>query len=173
MRNGTPASRILCLETSERPECQRQPRFDRERRVAAGEDQAQPLVRDRRRLLHLILVLGLVPVDTLEPAQELRLALQVARAPDPVDRAVAGRGHEPAGRVGGNAVSGPPFEGVLDRVLKGVLGEVEVAEDADQGCEHPPVLLAEQAAERGVVTRGYPAATPARTGTTGRTSTEP
>jgi hypothetical protein len=67
----------------------------------------------------------------------------------------------------------PPLERVLERVLKGVLGEVEVAEDADQRREHLPVLFAEEPPEGRVGARGYPTLTFAPTGTTARTSMQP
>src|SRR2546425_1057512 len=72
-----------------------------------------------------------------------------------------------------SSVARPAHEGLGDRVLKGVLGEVEVAEGADQDRENPAVLLAEQPVQRGVELRGYAAGTSAGTGITGRTSTDP
>src|SRR5581483_12403163 len=86
---------------------------------------------------------------------------------DAVDRAVPGHRHEPAGRIAGHAVPWPPLEGDGDSLLKGVLGEVEVAEDADQGREDASVLLAEELLER------RQALTSACRMTTGRTSTCP
>jgi hypothetical protein len=99
--------------------------------------------------------------------------LEVLLAPEPVDRTVPGDRDEPAGGVLGGAVARPALECDGDGVLKGGLGEVDVAEDADQGCEDAPVLLAEEAGERDPGTsvgRDY-ASTP--TGMTGRTSIDP
>jgi hypothetical protein len=141
--------------------------------VTAGEDQTQPLVGDRGLLVHLLFLLALSPIEALEATEQLGLALEVSLAADPVDGPVPGDRDEPAGRVGGSAVPGPALQRLLDGVLEGVLGEIEVAEDADQGGEDAPVLLAEQAAELGVGSRRYSALTSAGTGTIGRTSTEP
>ena len=44
----------------------------------------------------------------------------------------------------------PRLEGRDERVLDGLLGEIEVAEDADQGGHRPALLLAEQAVDDGV-----------------------
>jgi hypothetical protein len=68
---------------------------------------------------------------------------------------------------------GPAVQCRCDRVLKGVLGEVEVTEDTDQNRQQPAVLVTEQARERLVGGGGYPAAASAPTGMTGRISTEP
>jgi hypothetical protein len=143
------------LEPAERAQRERDLRVDRKRGMAAGEDEAQALVGDG----------GVVHRLRVRRGEQLRLLPQRAVAADPVDRAVARDGDEPAGRIGGHAVPGPPLEGDGDGLLKGVLGEVEVAEDADQGREDAPVLLAEELLER------RQALTSACRMTTGRTST--
>ena len=51
-----------------------------------------------------------------------------------------------AGLVG-NAVAGPAFGGDRERLLRGFLGELEVAEEADQRSEDAPPLLAEDLLE--------------------------
>ena len=114
--------------------------------MTAGEDQAQPLVGNRGRLVHLLL-LAVRPVDVFEPPEELRLALEVSLAADAVDRPVAGDGDQPAGGIGRHAVAGPAVQGLRDGILQGVLGQIEVAQGADQRGEDAAVLLAEQAAE--------------------------
>jgi hypothetical protein len=74
--------------------------------------------------------------------EDLGLARQRLLAADPVDRAVAGRGGEPRRGVVRRAVSGPSLDGGGECVLEGVLGKLEVAEDADQGREDAAPLLA-------------------------------
>ena len=66
-----------------------------------------------------------------------------------------------------NACAGPALERCRERVLHRVLGELEVAEDADQGREDTAPLVPEDALEL-----VYPA-TSAVCSTTGRTSIEP
>ena len=56
---------------------------------------------------------------------------------------------------------GPPRRGDCERFLSGLLGKIEVAEEADQGCQYAAPLLAEDLFEQ-----RYPS-------TTGRTSIEP
>jgi hypothetical protein len=134
---------LVRLETAERAQRQRDARLERERGVAAGEDQAQPLVRDRR-FVHVLVVLQVC----FEPGEQLRLALQVLLTTDPVDRPVPRDGHEPPGRVRRGAVARPALQRGGDRVLEGVRGGVAVAEVADQGGAPAPVLLAKELLER-------------------------
>jgi hypothetical protein len=46
-------------------------------------------------------------------------------------------------RVGGDAVARPALRGDGEGLLRGFLGEIEVAEEADEGSEDAAPLLAE------------------------------
>jgi len=70
-------------------------------------------------------------------------------AAQPVDGPVAGRRDEPGAGPLGDAVARPALGGDRERLLGGLLGEVEVAEEADQGGEDPPPLVAEDLVEQG------------------------
>jgi hypothetical protein len=70
-------------------------------------------------------------------------------AADAIDRAVASRRHEPGARVGRRPLSRPPFGGNGERLLGGLLGDVEVAEEADQAGEDAAPLVAEDLVEDG------------------------
>ena len=107
--------------------------------MAAGEQELESLVGDRR-LVHLHL-------DRLRDVEEPGLLGERAIAPDPVDRAVARRGHEPRAGVGGRAVARPAPRGDRECLLRGFLGEVEVAEEADHGGEDASPLVAEDSLE--------------------------
>ena len=74
---------------------------------------------------------------------------------------VAGRRHQPAAGIRRDAVARPALGGDGEGLLNGFLGEVEVAEEADQGGQHAAPLLAE-----GLFERRYHS-------TSGRTSTAP
>ena len=124
-----------------------------ERRVAAREDQLQPLVLEGR-LVHRVL-------RCLRHLEQPRLGRQRPVAPDAVDGPVARRGHEPHRRVVGDAVARPALRRDGERLLGGLLGEVEVAEEADQGSEDASPLVAE-----GLLEDRYHS-------TIGRTSTAP
>jgi hypothetical protein len=104
--------------------------------MAAGEDELQPLVGDRR-LGH--------PFDRVRRGlRELtRLLRQDAAAADAVDRPVSRRGHEPRAWVLRRSVAWPALGGDRERLLSGLLGEVEVAEEADQVGEDTSPLVAE------------------------------
>jgi hypothetical protein len=110
-------------------------RLDRERRVTAGEDELQALVRKRRGVhRHL----GTIPGD-----EQAELGREGPVAADAVRRPVPGRRHQPGARVAGDAVAWPPVGGHGERLLRGFLGEVKVAEEADQGGQDAAPFLAE------------------------------
>ena len=121
--------------------------------MAAREDQLEPLVSDRR-LVHSSSVASCT-------SSRLRLRRERAIATDAVDGAVARSRDEPRAGICGRAFAGPPLGRDRERLLGGLLGEVEVAEDADEAREDPAPLVAEDLLER----RQY--------STTGRTSTAP
>jgi hypothetical protein len=152
--SGTRNARdVLCAQPTERPQRQRDLGVEPERRVAAGEDELEPLVGDDR-FVHLVL-------HRLRDSEQLRLRRQRAIAADAVDGAVARRCDEPGARVRGRAVARPALGGDRERLLGGFLGEIEVAEEADQAGEDAAPLVAED-----LVEDRYPALS-------GRTSTAP
>src|SRR6187551_1823748 len=106
--------------------------------MAAGEDKAQALVGNHVSLLGLA---------RLQRGQQLGLPLKRAVTADPVDCPVSSRRQQPGARPVGRPFHGPALQRDRGRVLEGVLGEVEVAEDADQACENAPPLGAEDALE--------------------------
>ena len=64
-----------------------------------------------------------------------------------IDRAVARDGEDPRRRVTRHAVARPALGRRRERVLDGLLGEVPVADGADQRRDRPPEVLAEQAVD--------------------------
>jgi hypothetical protein len=106
--------------------------------VAAGEEQPQAVVRDR---VHGLVGL-LAAAQGLQLAQLLRVAALAAQA---VDRAVARGAHDPAAGVGRDSVARPAFHRRGECLLNGLLGQVEVAENPDQGGDRPSRLAPEQA----------------------------
>ena len=81
------------------------------------------------------------------PRAPARFSARLPLAAEPVDRAVAGDPRDPGAGVVGDAVARPALERDREGVLNRVLGEVEVAEDADQGGDRPPRLAPEQAVD--------------------------
>jgi hypothetical protein len=75
------------------------------------------------------------------------LRRQRALAADAVDRSVARGGHKPGARIVGRPVAGPALGGSGECVLGGFLGELEVAEEADQRREDASPLVAEDLLE--------------------------
>jgi hypothetical protein len=73
----------------------------------------------------------------------LSLRGQRAIAANAIDRSVSRRRHQPGARVGGGSVARPTFRGDREGLLCGFLGEVEVAEEADQCSEDAAPLVAE------------------------------
>jgi hypothetical protein len=69
---------------------------------------------------------------------------QGAFAADSVDRPVARRDQQPSRRVAGSALPRPALGGDRERLLRGFLGEVEVAEEADQRSEDASPMVPER-----------------------------
>jgi hypothetical protein len=102
--------------------------------MAAREHELEPLVGEGR-LLQLIL-------HSVGHLEQLGLRGERLIAPDPVDRAVASGRDEPRAGVGGGTFARPPLCGDRERVLSGILGEVDVAEEPDQRSEDAAPLVA-------------------------------
>jgi hypothetical protein len=114
--------------------------------VAAGEDQAQAIV-GQLGLRFLVDLLG-VGREPLEALENLSLRLKGPGAAQAVDRLVAGDAGDPGTGVARNPVTRPALERDDERLLDGVLGDVEVAEYANQRGDRPPRLVPEQAVNR-------------------------
>ena len=122
-------------QAAERPQGQRDLRVGGERRMAAGEDELEPLVGEGR-LVHDVL-------RRLGHLEQVGLRGQRAVAADAIDGPVARRRHQPGAGAGGDSVARPALRGDREGLLRGLLGEVEVAEEADQRGEDAPPLVAE------------------------------
>jgi hypothetical protein len=107
--------------------------------MAAGEDELQALVGDGG-LVHGVL-------DGFGRVEQTDLRGERAIAANAVDSPVASGGQQPRARVGGRAVARPALRSRRERLLSGLLGEVEVAEEADQGREDTSPLVAERLLE--------------------------
>jgi hypothetical protein len=83
----------------------------------------------------------------LRPVEQARLLRKRAIAADAVDRSVPSGGHEPRARVGRRPLARPALGRDRERLLGGFLGEVEVAEEADQAGEDTSPLVAEDLLE--------------------------
>ena len=140
---------LLGRQPAEQAQGERHLRLRGERRVAAGEDEAKPVVLHGSRLLgHAgIVVAGREHRHLAEQFASTRLAAQA------VDGTVAGGRRDPAARVGRQAVARPLAQGDGERLLHRILGDVDVAEDADQGGHRSAGLLAEDPADLGLVER--------------------
>jgi hypothetical protein len=95
--------------------------------MAAGEHEAHPVVLD------VLAVPGRVIVgDRFDLLGDV-VERDEPRAPaDPVDRLEAAGRHEPGARIGGHAVPRPLFERRPEGLVQRLLGEIEIAEKADE-----------------------------------------
>ena len=141
-------------QAAEGAQGERDLRLDRQRRMAAHEDQLEPLVGERRGCHRLLLRLR---------GEQPRLRGEDAIASDAIDSPVPRGAHEPRAGVRRHAVTRPSLRCDGEGLLCGFLGEIDVAEEADQGCEHVAPTLAEDLLERRFVYHS----------TIGRTSTAP
>ena len=131
-RNARAISRVV--EPGDRAQRERDPSVEGERGVAAGEEQPQPVIRD---LVHVVshrLELGdLQRGGGLLPAHPF--------PPEPVDRAVAGRGEQPRGGVARHAALRPRAQRLLAGLLPGLFRQVEVVGHPDQGGHGAPRVV--------------------------------
>lgn len=128
-RNEKRPRDLVGVEAAERPQRKGHLRLERERGMAAGEDQPKPVVRDLARV-------GIRRLD--DPRQLPRPVrfelLRVARLPpQTVDGLVARRLDQPRSRVLRNAGCGPLLHRGRKCLLRRVFRDVEVADEPDQG----------------------------------------
>src|SRR5262245_2073355 len=135
------AGNLLGRQPAEGAERQRDLRFQRERRMTAGEDQLEPLIR-KRPVVHLVLLSD-------RQVEQPRLLDEGAVAADAVERTVPGRGRQPCARVVRHTLPRPALRRDRERLLRRVLREVEVAAPTDQGREDAAPPVAEDVFERG------------------------
>jgi hypothetical protein len=158
--------------------------------VAAGEDQPQQVVADRR--LRVVRLSGRRPACVrarevgrrrgpaiegrhLEAApdiaqREALLGCPLGFAAQSVDGRPLGRGGQPGPGVGGHTGAGPGLEGGDGGVLQRVFGQVEIAEGAGEGGHHSAALTPDDLGQRQLVGQGQPAWVKSMQG---RTSTLP
>ena len=103
--------------------------------MAAGEDQLEALVGEWGGVHRILLGLG-----RLEQSGLLGQGAVTANA---VDGPVARGRNQPGVGAGGDAVARPALGGDRERLLRRFLGEVEIAEEADEGSEDASPLIAE------------------------------
>ena len=147
LRDQEGARDLAGAQAAERAQCERHARRQVQRRVTAGEDQPQPIVDDHALVVHgRLLGLG-------EQARQLGQPFgAVGHRPGPpqaVDRPPARGGGEPRPRVGRDPVAPPDRDRGLERVLHGVLGQLEVTDLPDQRGQHARALLTERALDGG------------------------
>jgi hypothetical protein len=75
--------------------------------------------------------------------QLAKLAIESSAPANEVDGPVSRRRDEPGGGIRRLALAWPTLRGDRESFLSGLLGEVEVAEEADEGRENATPLLAE------------------------------
>ena len=131
---------LVGAEPAEGAQGERHLRLDREGRVTAGEDEFQALVRERRGLHRRL--------SSIVRDEQAELGCEGPVAADAIRRPVPGRPHQPGPRVIGDAVAWPSVGGHRERLLRGFLGEVKVAEETDQGGQDAAPFLAENLLER-------------------------
>jgi hypothetical protein len=114
--------------------------------MAAREDQPQSIVGDGHLVLRQVVprVGGRqVRLDRRLAAEQLGLVAQSSVATESIERPVARRRGDPRRGMVRDPAHGPRIERGDERVLDRLLGEIEVAEDADERRDRPTLLLAE------------------------------
>ena len=134
-------------------------RLRRERGMAAGEDEAQPIVFDDLGVPRRGRVVG----DGLDLVGDIVDRIEPGVPADAVDGLEASGGHEPRARIRRHAIARPLLERGAKGVVQRFFGEIEVAEQANERREDAPRLgaidgrgLARARCSAGVVTRRRP-----------------
>ena len=114
-------------EAADLAQRQRHLRIRRQRRMAAGENQPQPVVLD----VLAVELCGIIGegVDLLGDIVE---RVEPGAPADAVDGLEAAGRNQPRPRIGGHAIARPLLERGAESVVQRLFGEVEVAEQADQ-----------------------------------------
>src|SRR5207248_514712 len=134
---------LVGRQTAEQSQGERDARLWREGRVTTGEDEAQPIVMHGSRL-HV----GFGVVVRGRDRRYLPEQLSFARlTPQTIDGPLAGGGRDPATGIGRQAIRRPPAQRDGERLLDRVFGNVDVAENADQGGDRPARVLAKDLAD--------------------------
>ena len=135
-----------CCEAAERPQREGDARIHRERRMATREDEAESIIGDGHVVLWWPRVdRAQVRFDRGVAREHLGLLGQSFPTTDAIDRPVPRRRRDPRSWVVRHATLRPGFERRDERVLDGFLGEVEVAQHADQRRDGAALLLAKDA----------------------------
>jgi hypothetical protein len=98
--------------------------------MAAGKDQTQPVV-----LYPFVIELGLLDGRIDPPQDRDKRGIEFCPPTETVDGPESPGRHKPGTRVGGRSIHGPAIDRRGKRILHGFLGEVEIAEQADQRSE--------------------------------------
>jgi hypothetical protein len=142
-RDQEGAGDLLGGEASQRAQGQRHLRLQRQRRVAAGEDQAQAIVHRRGFLGRLV---GIQSRQLHVLALGHRLMAQL------IGGLVPRRPDQPGPRVLRLPLARPLPQGRLPGRRQRVLGPVEVAQQADERGQDPATLLLEDLLDQGFTT---------------------
>ncbi len=127
---------FLGAQVADLAQGQRHLGIGRQCRVAAGEDQAQAVI------LH-ILDAPVVLFQLLQLAEQRRLGSRETRpSAQGIDRLEAADRHQPGPGVVGHASVLPALDGHEEGLVQRLFGQVEIPQQADQGGEDPPRLLA-------------------------------
>ena len=132
-RNEKRACDFVSVEAAERSERQRYLGFQGEGRMAAGENQPKPIIRDFGRV-----VVGLLdgPVEPRRPVG-VECFGRLLPAPQPVDGFVTRGLDDPGAWKLGHAGVAPLVHGSRKRFLSCLFGQIEVAEEPDQRGHDP------------------------------------
>ena len=132
-RHQEGAGDFVGLEAAQRAQGQHDLRFEGQRRVAAGEDQPEPFVRE-------VVGLGLGPGHR---AQQRRIGVgsdlvgETGPPPQPIERLMPGGLDQPGAREFGDPGNGPLFDGGRKGFLRNLFGQVEVTQVADERGHYP------------------------------------
>ena len=129
---------FIRLEAAERPQGKSHLRVLRKRRMAAGEDQSQAIVRDLGTITFVRLKDPRILRGERVRGQRLELSLQPSLASEAIDRSIARRLDDPRPRELRHARRPPRLQRGHERLLGDLFGKIEVTHLPDQGGDDAP-----------------------------------
>ena len=128
------AGNLIGAQAAQQLERERDPRIQRQHRVASREHQAQQVVANvifTRRIEAIDKIGCHMRFQSFQVSTQFFLLFGVQRdLAQPVQRAVFGSGHQPGSRVVGHAVGRPMLQRSHQRVLRQLFGHAHIAHDA-------------------------------------------
>ena len=132
---------LFRTQTTQRAQRQGDLSLKRQSWMAAGKNQSQPVVTDFILAQHALFRFGEVLFYLGKPLEFVALGIEARPPPQQVYSLVVRGGNQPRSRIIGRALLRPLFDRNREGFLHYLFGQIEAAEQANQGRQNSPRLL--------------------------------